>query len=83
MGFCATAQCHARSRVSATPPSKPMPTDFTFGATIPGYTYALTETTLQLTATASTIPEPSTYAAIFGAAALALACYRRRQKARG
>jgi autotransporter-associated beta strand protein/T5SS/PEP-CTERM-associated repeat protein len=55
--------------------------DFTFGTTLPGYTYALSLTggTLQLTATASAIPEPSTYAALLGAAALALAAHRRRQ----
>jgi autotransporter-associated beta strand protein len=55
--------------------------DFTFGSTLPGYTYALalTGSTLELTATASAIPEPSTYAAIFGAAALALAAYRKRR----
>ncbi len=57
--------------------------DFTFGSTIPGYTYSLSlaGSTLQLTATvASAIPEPSTYAALFGAAVLALALYRRRQQ---
>ncbi|MBC7366646.1 MAG: autotransporter-associated beta strand repeat-containing protein [Undibacterium sp.] len=35
---------------------------------------------LNLTFTASAIPKPSTYAAIFGTLALALAAYRRRQK---
>jgi autotransporter-associated beta strand protein len=55
--------------------------DFTFGSTLPGYTYALAlaGSTLELTATASAIPEPSTYAALAGALALGLAAYRRRQ----
>ncbi len=35
----------------------------------------------QIVANASVIPEPSTYAAIFGALALAFVAYRRRQKA--
>jgi autotransporter-associated beta strand protein len=55
--------------------------DFTFGSTLPGYTYALalTGSTLELTATGSAIPEPSTYAALVGLAALALAAHRRRR----
>jgi autotransporter-associated beta strand protein len=53
---------------------------FALGTTIPGYTYnlALSGNTLQLTASA--IPEPSTYAAILGAAALGLAVYRKRRQ---
>lgn len=56
-------------------------TDFALGSTISGYTYtlALAGNTLQLTATASAIPEPSTYAAIAGVAALLLAAHRRRR----
>ncbi|OYU99485.1 MAG: autotransporter, partial [Verrucomicrobiales bacterium VVV1] len=55
--------------------------DFTFGTTLPGYTYALAfaGSTLALTATASAIPEPSTYAALAGALVLGLALYRRRR----
>jgi fibronectin-binding autotransporter adhesin len=54
---------------------------FALGTTIPGYTYnlALSGNTLQLTASA--IPEPSTYAALAGACALALAFYRKRRRA--
>ena len=56
--------------------------DFTFGTTHPGYTYALafSGSTLALTATASAIPEPSTYAALLGALALGFAILRRRKK---
>ena len=56
--------------------------DFTLGTTIGGYTHHLdlAGNRLQLT-TASAIPEPSTYAAIFGAVSLvAAAIYRRRQR---
>ncbi|MBC7366326.1 MAG: PEP-CTERM sorting domain-containing protein, partial [Undibacterium sp.] len=44
------------------------------------YTFALASNSLNLIATASAIPEPSTYAAVLGAAALALAAYRRRTR---
>lgn len=56
--------------------------DFTLGNTIAGYDYtlALTPFTLELTATASAIPEPSTYAAALAAVALlATALHRRRR----
>jgi fibronectin-binding autotransporter adhesin len=55
--------------------------DFIIGSSISGYTYdlALAGDTLQLTASA--IPEPGTYAAIFGALALGFAAYRRRRRA--
>jgi fibronectin-binding autotransporter adhesin len=55
---------------------------FALGTTIPGYTYtfALAGNALQLTATASAIPEPSTYAALAGLAALALAAHRKRHR---
>jgi autotransporter-associated beta strand protein len=55
-------------------------TDFTLGTTPSGYTYdlAVVGSALELTATVSAIPEPSTYAAIFGACALGLAAWRRR-----
>jgi autotransporter-associated beta strand protein len=54
--------------------------DFTFGNTIPGYTYnlELSNNLLQVTAT-SAIPEPSTYATLFGVGALGLALWRRRR----
>lgn len=54
--------------------------DFVFGATIPGFTYSLSlaGSTLQLSAAA--IPEPSTYAALFGAAVLGLAVWRKRRR---
>jgi len=55
---------------------------FSLGSTIGGFNYALglSGNTLQLTASASAIPEPSTYAAIFGAAALAFAMWRRQNR---
>jgi hypothetical protein len=59
-------------------------TDFSLGTTISGYSYALATAgnMLQLTATASAIPEPSTYAAIFGALSLVgAALWRRRVRA--
>lgn len=54
--------------------------DFTLGTTIAGYDYAfnLAGSTLELVATASAIPEPSTFAALLGIAALGLAAGRRR-----
>lgn len=59
--------------------------DFTLGTTVSGYTYnlAMSGNTLQLTATASAIPEPSTYAAIFGAVSLVGAVVWRRRARRG
>jgi fibronectin-binding autotransporter adhesin len=53
--------------------------DFTLGSTVAGYTYNLALSGNMLQLTASAIPEPSTYAAIIGACALALAAYRRRR----
>jgi autotransporter-associated beta strand protein len=55
-------------------------TDFTLGSSISGYTYnlALSGNALQLTATASAIPEPSTYALLAGCVALGLVVRRRR-----
>lgn len=53
--------------------------DFTLGTTISGYTYDLSISGNTLQLTASAIPEPSTYAAIFGALALAGAVWRRRR----
>ncbi len=58
--------------------------DFALVTTVSGYTYglAMAGNTLQLTATASAIPEPSTYAAIFGAVSLlGAAVWRRRVRA--
>lgn len=55
--------------------------DFDFGSTPDGYSYSLAFVgdTLQLTATASAIPEPATGAALVGLTALALAGWRRRR----
>lgn len=55
-------------------------TDFTLGTTPGGWNYAfdLTADSLQLTVTASAVPEPATYAAMIGALALGLALVRRR-----
>ena len=55
---------------------------FTFGSTPSGYTYllAITGNTLQLTATASAIPEPSTYAALLGIGAIGFAAWRRQRQ---
>jgi autotransporter-associated beta strand protein len=56
--------------------------DFTIGSSVSGYTYnlALSGNSLQLTATTSAIPEPSTYAALAGTCALGLAFYRKRRR---
>jgi len=56
-------------------------TDFTFGKTIAGFEYGLgfEGNTLRLTATASAIPEPSTYAALCGLIALGLSAWRKRR----
>lgn len=55
--------------------------NFTVGHEIEGYTFALslTGTTLDVLATSTAIPEPSTYAAILGVGALGLAILRRRR----
>jgi hypothetical protein len=55
---------------------------FTLGTTLSGYIYdfALSGSTLQLTATVSAVPEPSTYAALLGGAALGFAAWRRRRR---
>jgi len=56
--------------------------DFTLGSVISGYDFSLDlfADTLRLTATASAIPEPSTYAALLGALVLGLALHRRRRR---
>ncbi|MCX6976570.1 MAG: PEP-CTERM sorting domain-containing protein, partial [Verrucomicrobia bacterium] len=56
------------------------PDSFTLGSTVGDYNYTLglSGNTLQLTANA--IPEPSTYATIFGTAALGFAVWRRRNR---
>jgi autotransporter-associated beta strand protein len=59
-------------------------TYFTLGTVIPGtnaadYVFGLSGSTLTLTYGVSAIPEPSTYAALFGALALGLAAWRRRK----
>lgn len=55
--------------------------DFTLGTTISGYSYnlALNGGSSMLQLTASAVPEPSTYAAIFGALALSAAGWHRRR----
>jgi fibronectin-binding autotransporter adhesin len=53
-------------------------TDFALGSTISGFTYSLALSGNSLQLTASAIPEPSTYAALAGLAALGLAFYRKR-----
>lgn len=55
--------------------------DFTFGKTIAGFDYSLAfaGNTLTLTATASAIPEPSTYAGLFGLIALGFSVWRQRR----
>jgi autotransporter-associated beta strand protein len=57
------------------------PANISFGSVIAGYDYSLAYNGdyLELTATLAAIPEPSTYAAIFGALALGLIVFRRRQ----
>lgn len=57
-------------------------TAFTLGTTISGYDYsfALNGSALELTATASAIPEPSTCAAIFGALAFGAAAVREHRR---
>jgi len=54
--------------------------DFTLGTAPTGwnYTFGLTADSLQLTVTASAVPEPATYAAILGALTLGLVVLRRR-----
>jgi T5SS/PEP-CTERM-associated repeat protein/autotransporter-associated beta strand protein len=57
--------------------------DFTLGTTVSGYAYnlSLVGSTLQLTATSlSAVPEPSTYAALAGLAALGLVASKRRRR---
>ena len=56
--------------------------DFAFGTTISGFSYSLASTGNLLQLTASAIPEPSTYAAIAGAAMLGLAVWRRSKQNR-
>ena len=55
--------------------------DFTLGTTMSGYSYnlALNGGSSMLQLTASAVPEPSTYAAIFGALALSAAGWHRRR----
>ncbi len=57
---------------------------FAFGEVIPGYDFHLNldlaNDRLHLVATASAIPEPSTYAALVGLATLGFAAWRRRSK---
>ncbi len=55
--------------------------DFTLGTTISGYSYnlALNGGSSMLQLTASAVPEPSTYAAIFGALALSATGWHRRR----
>lgn len=68
---------------SATLPSGYAADSFALGTTIAGYTYnlSLSGNSLVLSAV-SAIPEPSTYAALAGAAALALAASRRKNNPR-
>lgn len=54
-------------------------TDFAFGTTISGFSSSLSFSGNTLVLTASAIPEPSTYAALLGATALAATVWRRRR----
>ena len=67
---------------SATLPSGYAADSFALGTTIAGYTYNFSRSgnSLLLSATASAIPEPSTYAVLAGLGALALAFYRRPKR---
>ncbi|HVS53743.1 MAG TPA: autotransporter-associated beta strand repeat-containing protein [Opitutaceae bacterium] len=60
-------------------------TDFVFGSlpagTSANYSLSIVSNQLQLTSTVSAVPEPSTYAALIGAAALGAAGWRRRRRA--
>lgn len=60
-------------------------TNFTIGTAPTGWSYAfgLTADSLQLTVTASAVPEPATYAAIFGALTLGCVLLRRRARSLG
>ena len=57
--------------------------DFHLGSTIAGYDFVISTNgnTLQVTATTSAIPEPSTYAAIVGGLILSVVVIRRRRQA--
>lgn len=59
-------------------------TDFTVGSGIAGYdfSFGLSSNILQVTTSVSAVPEPSTYAVIFGAIALGGAACRRRRAGR-
>jgi len=54
------------------------PGDFVFGSQIPGFSSSLSLVGNTLVLTASPIHEPETYAALFGATALAFVAWRRR-----
>ncbi len=67
---------------TATGTSNLSASSFSLGSTVAGYSYGLSLAGSTLQLNVSAIPEPSTYAAIFGAFALGLAIYRRRQASR-
>jgi autotransporter-associated beta strand protein len=55
--------------------------NFVFGSTIPGFDYSLDFAGDTLTLTATAIPEPATYAALFGLIALGV-CARHKRRSR-
>jgi autotransporter-associated beta strand protein len=54
--------------------------DFAIGSTFAGYNFALQMGATSLDVLVTSVPEPSTYALLFGAGALGVAALRRRQR---
>jgi len=55
-------------------------TAFVLGTSISGYDYTFSEVNSLIQLTATAIPEPATYAALFGAFALGVAAWRKRRR---